>query len=79
MVEIRFEIIPFPHKTEVWLKEKGLAHEDELAPTQDTLENLQKECYAQFGRNNQKTFPPDFWLKPTSKMKLNFHHLIFFT
>ena len=50
MVEIRFEIILFPHKTEVWLKEKGLAHEDELAPTQDTLENLQKECYAQFGR-----------------------------
>ena len=56
MVEIRFddEIILFPHKTEVWLKEKGLAHEDELAPTQDTLENLQKECYAQFGRKITK-------------------------
>ena len=35
--------------TDVWLGEKGLAHEDQLASPQDTLENLQKECYAQFG------------------------------
>ena len=43
-------------KTEVWLKEKGLAHEDQLAQPQDTLENLQKECYAQFGINLLEVF-----------------------
>ena len=62
MVEVEFvwEIILVSTQTEVWLKEKGLAHEDELAPAQDTLENLQKECYAQFGSNNPKNFLPDF-------------------
>ena len=56
MVEIVKEIILVSTQAEVWLSEKGLAHEDELRPPQDTLENLQKEGYAQFGRNNPKTY-----------------------
>ena len=54
MVEIVSEIILVSTQAEVWLSEKGLAHEDELRPPQDTLENLQKECYAQFGRKITK-------------------------
>ena len=55
-VNFEKELILVPtYETEVWLKEKGLVHEDELRPAQDTLENLQKECYAQFGRNAPET------------------------
>ena len=38
--------------TDVWLKQKGIQKEDQPVPQNESLELLQLECFAKFGRKN---------------------------